>query len=274
MRRPVIRSWRRATAVIISAVTLAIAACGGAGATASGWHLVWSDDFGGTSLAGKWNAEDIASPRNHELEYYVPQNVSVGGGDLTLTSRRQPYRGLGYTSAAVDTYRKFSFTYGKVVIRARLPQMGQGMWPALWMLGTGCNPVGQPCPWPTRAADEIDIIEAVNSPSKIYMTPHYGPYVGDDAGAGSCTYESGTDLSGGFHTYSVVWQAGGHLTWYIDGRQRCQRTAPGYFKGPMYMIMNTAIGGTFPGSPSPSTVFPQQFRIDYVHVYQSGGSSS
>lgn len=269
-RRP-----RPALAAVLVAALVVVVACGGSGSptSGSGWHLIWSDGFSGTSLSGRWNAERVASPRNHELEYYVPQNASVGDGDLTLTSQRQSYQGFGYTSAAVDTYRKFSFTYGKVVIRAKLPQMGQGIWPALWMLGTGCNPVGQPCPWPTRTADEIDLIEAVNSPSKIFMTPHYGPYVGDDIGPGSCTY-NGTDLSSSFHTYTVLWAPGGHLTWYIDGQVRCQRTATGYFRGPMYLIMNTAIGGSFPGSPASSTAFPQQFKIDSVRVYQSGRASS
>lgn len=233
-----------------------------------GWHMIWSDGFGGTSLnSANWSAENIASPRNNELEYYVPANVSTGGGSLSLISRHESYGGLDYTSAAVDTYQKFSFTYGKVVIRARLPQMGPGVWPALWMLGTGCNPVGQPCPWPADGANEIDILEAVNTPSTMYMTPHYGPQPGQDAGPGGCTY-SGTDFSAGYHTFSVVWQPGGRIQWFVDGQSRCQRTAPGYFTGPMYLIMNTAIGGNWPGPPDASTPFPQRFQIDYVRVYQ------
>ncbi|MCL2788542.1 MAG: glycoside hydrolase family 16 protein [Micrococcales bacterium] len=255
-----------AIAVILPVAT----SCAGAGRTVGGstWHLIWSDEFNGRSLdAAKWNAENVATPRNGEFEYYIPKNVSVRDGSLSLISRRASYGGLAYTSAAVDTFRKFSFTYGKVVIRARLPQMGQGIWPALWMLGTGCNPV-VPCrPWPAEGANEIDILEAVNTPSKIYMTPHYGPQPGENIGPESCTY-SGVDFSANYHTFSAVWQPGGRIEWFVDGRSRCHWAAPGYFDGPMYLIMNTAIGGTYPGPPDSSTRFPQRFQVDYVRVYQ------
>lgn len=232
------------------------------------WQRIWSDEFNGHRLnRHNWNAENIASPRNNELEYYIPRNAVVHDGHLSLISKHEAYGGQDYTSAAVDTYQKFSFTYGKVVIRAKLPRMGQGIWPALWMLGTGCNPVGQPCPWPGPGANEIDNLEAVNTPDTMYMTPHYGSEAGTDQSTGGCSF-SGVDFSARYHTYAMVWKPGGVIDWYVDGVQRCHREAPGYFTGPMYLIFNTAIGGSWPGNPDGTTPFPQSFDIDYVRVFQ------
>lgn len=235
----------------------------------SAWNEVWGDEFGGHRLnPKKWNAEYIASPRNNELEYYIPRNAIVHDGHLSLISKHESYQGQDYTSAAVDTYQKFSFTYGKVVIRAKLPRMGQGIWPALWMLGSGCNPVGSPCPWPGPGANEIDNLEAINTPDTMYTTPHYGSEPGTDQSTGGCSF-SGVDLSAGYHIFTMTWQPGGVLDWYLDGVQVCHREAPGFFTDPMYLILNTAIGGSWPGNPDATTPFPQSFDIDYVRVYQT-----
>ena len=233
------------------------------------WHRIWSDEFGGRSLnAHNWNAEYVASPRNNELEYYIPRNVIVHHGHLSLISKHESYQGQDYTSAAVDTYRKFSFNYGKVVIRAKLPRMGQGIWPALWMLGTGCNPVGPPCPWPGPGANEIDNLEAVNTPDMMYMTPHYGTEPGTDQATGGCSFGA-VDFSAAYHNFAMEWRPGGVIDWYVDGVQRCHHQAPGFFTGPMYLIFNTAIGGSWPGNPDDTTPFPQSFDIDYVRVFQA-----
>src|SRR5262249_42578778 len=79
-----------------------------AAAKAPSWHMIWNDEFGGNQLdQHKWNAENIASPRNNELEYYIPRNVSVHNGHLSIISKHEAYQGQDYTSAAVDTYQKF-----------------------------------------------------------------------------------------------------------------------------------------------------------------------
>lgn len=244
----------------------------------SGWHVIFSDDFNGNSLSGaKWNYEDVGSPRNGETEWYTPGNVHVKGGHLTLVTTNQAYHGQPYNSAAVDTYEKFAFTYGKIEIRAKLPTMGRGIWPALWMAGTECDPLasagggsnGQNVqgPWPTNGCNELDILEAVQDPTTIFMTPHWGVPGGPDLGypAHQCTYSGGVDYSAGYHTYTMTWQPGGKIEWFIDGHSRCQVAAPGFFISPMYLIMNTAINSQ---QTAPPAVFPQQFNIDYVRVYQ------
>jgi beta-glucanase (GH16 family) len=233
-----------------------------------GWSLVWQDEFSGDTVNHRnWNTQDAASPRNGELQYYTPDLIAVRRGHLRLTSDRIAYHDRPFTSAAVDTYDKFAFTYGRIDIRARLPRMGAGIWPALWLLGTDCHPVYGACPWPTSGASEIDIMEAVNVPTTIYGDLHYGSTIGASMSPGRLEWPT-KNLSKRFHVFTVEWEAGGAVRWYLDDTPIGERLAPGYFDRPMYLMMNTAVGGNLPGNPTAKTQFPQQFEIDYVRVYQ------
>ena len=233
-----------------------------------GWNLVWHDEFNDDTLNQQyWNSQDAVSPRNDELQYYTPNQIAVRRGHLRLTSDREAYRDRLFTSAAVDTYERFAFTYGRVEVRARLPRMGPGIWPALWLLGTGCHPVNGPCSWPTSGSSEIDIMEAVNLPTTVYGDLHYGNTVGTSWSPGRLEWPA-QDLSTRFHVFAVEWERGGVVRWYVDDAPIGERLAPGYFDTPMYLIMNTAVGGTLPGSPTAETRFPQHFDVDFIRVYQ------
>ena len=255
-----------ALVVAVLAASLALAAGAGRDVTPPGWDVVWEDDFSGTVLdSARWNVQDVASPRNNELQHYSPDNVEVRDGLLRLATRREDRQGRSFTSAAVDTFGKVSLTYGRVEVRARLPQMGQGLWPAFWMLGTGCHPTGRPCPWPAAGANEIDIMEAVNSPSTLHNDLHYADSPGRSLSTGPCS-RAVDDLSADFHTFAVEWLPGGEVRWYLDDDRVCERRVPGHLEGPMYLILNTAVGGDWPGPPAAATTFPQQLHIDRVRV--------
>ena len=43
---------------------------------------------------------------------------------------------------------------------------------------------------------------------------------------------------------------------------------PIFWDAEWYLILNTAVGGGWPGLPSSATVFPAYHRIDYVRVSQ------
>jgi beta-glucanase (GH16 family) len=233
-----------------------------------GWNLVWHDEFNGDTLNQQnWNAQDAATPRNNELQYYTPDHVAVQRDRVRLTSDREAYRDRLYTSAAVDTYDKFAFTYGRIEARARLPKMGAGIWPAIWLLGTGCHPVNGPCPWPTSGSTEIDMMEAVNVPTMMYGDLHFGTTIGTSMSPGRLERPT-QNLSAKFHIFTVEWEPGGVVRWYLDDLPIGERLAPGYFDTPMYLIMNTAVGGNLPGAPTAETKFPQHFDVDYVRVYQ------
>lgn len=216
------------------------------------WKIIWHDEFTGDKLdLSKWNIVDWASNKNSELQYYSPENVSVGDGYLRLLSKKRSFKGREYTSGAVETANKLELLYGKVEIRARLPK-GQGIFPAFWMVYNDNLP-------------EIDIMEMLgHKPNEIWMVYHwlaenrqqkraYGKYVGPE-------------LSEGFHTFGIEWEPD-KIVWLINGKKRFQTTkdVPG---APLYLYINTAIGGEWPGNPDATTKFPQTLYIDYVRIWE------
>jgi beta-glucanase (GH16 family) len=217
------------------------------------WQLAWSDEFSGSSLdRAKWNVRDEAGKYNHELQYYAPDGVAVRAGCLRLNSQRRLYARRFYTSGAVDTKGKYFFLYGRVEVRARLPR-GQGVWPACWLLPEDGS-------WPP----EIDVMELLGQePTALHMTNYWGTLADHHLNSGLYI---GPDFSQGWHTYAVEWEPGG-IRWYVDGTQEFISTE-GVPDKPMYLILNTAIGGDFAGSPVKSTPLPQHYDIDYVRVWQ------
>ena len=217
------------------------------------WRLVWSDEFDGTAVNNNnWRIRFQAGQHNNEQQYYLPEMVSVANGRLTLTSTNIGYGGRPYRSGLVDTRGKFQTRYGKVVVRAKLPKT-QGIWPAIWLLPT----TGL---WPP----EIDIMELLgHEPTRVYMSNHWGP-VG--AVATQTTDFAGPDFSADFHEFSCEWFPD-RIDFFVDGVRRASHRA-GVPQEPMYLIINTAVGGFWPGYPDATTVFPQRFEVDWVRAYE------
>jgi len=217
-----------------------------------GWYLIWNDEFTGEKVdRKKWYIEDAALVKNNELQYYTPKNVYTKNGKLVLKSDKETMGGRAYTSGLVETKGRFTFQYGRVEVRAKLPGT-KGLWPAHWMMPERGS-------WPP----EIDIMELVGSkPNVIHMTNHYGvhPHNRYDT-----RIFAGPDYTKDFHVYALEWDES-ELRWFIDGVQRSSvsRNVP---REPFYIILNTAVGGIMPGNPDATTVFPQYHEIDYVRVY-------
>ncbi len=220
---------------------------------AGGWRLVWHDEFDGNKLdSSKWVAEDAALEKNNEGEYYTPEDVSVHDGFLTLRSEKRDMGGRHYTSGLVETRGKFARVYGRFEIRAKLPK-GQGIWPAHWLMPDDDS-------WPP----EIDIMELIGHyPNRIYMTNHFTSAEGGPTWHGDSF--TGSDFSKDFHVFAVEWEPD-EIRWYIDGVERFS-TKENIPNVPMRIILNTAVGGDWPGYPTKKTVFPQFHDIDYVRVY-------
>jgi beta-glucanase (GH16 family) len=228
------------------------------------WSLTFSDEFDGTSIdETKWN---VGNPLdriiNNELQAYVPEAVRVQSGLLQLIANRgsTEYRGskLPFTSGTVTTHQKFSCSFGRLVVRARLPR-GQGLWPAFWLLPESLE-------WPP----EIDLFEVRGqAPAILHQTIHWRD---PERGAQFDTAQQiGPDLSVGFHEFRVDWSSDA-ITWFVDEAEtrRVTRRIP---STPMYLNAALAVGGDFPGAPDASTLFPAVLEIDYVRVFQLVPSS-
>lgn len=234
----------------------------------SRWKLLWSDEFNnGTYLdTTKWTARTQAGyADNGELEYYVPGQVSVASGNLVIKSNPDTsHSGYQYASGFLDTSGKYTFTYGRYEINAKLPY-GKGLWPAHWLVSAYlCWPVGA----------EIDILESISNPmSQIYGTYHFGAYCNNNIANGSM-YDTHVDLSQSYHTYAVEWNQTS-ITWFWDDVAYKTINSNSVYNGhnwtldttPHYIILNTAVGGYWPGNPNASNVWPQYHYIDYVRVY-------
>lgn len=232
-----------------------------------GMNLVWSDEFDGTALNTSWWTYEQGGGGwgNNELETYTSntENSSVQNGYLTITAQKNPITSA-YTSARLITKGKKEFTYGRIDIRAKMP-IGQGIWPALWMLGGNISSVS----WPS--CGEIDIMEYLGHDSlTAYGTIHYNDnghaYKGSNYKADPLQ-----DYHNYFHVYSILWQENS-ITFFVDYHKYFEATSASIkfdaFKLPQFFIFNVAVGGNWPGNPNSSTKFPQSMIVDYVRVFQ------
>ncbi|WP_033295475.1 glycoside hydrolase family 16 protein [Amycolatopsis jejuensis] len=268
---------RWGAAVLAAAVALAIPGP----AAAAGRTLVWSDEFDGAAGSapdpGKWN-HDVGGDGwgNKELEYYTDstRNAALDGeGHLNITARSENPEGAScwygacrYSSARLTTKGKFEQQNGRFEARMRLPH-GKGMWPAFWMLGADFPDTE----WP--GCGEIDIMENIGSePTTVNGTLH-GPGYSDDNGPGGKTTAS-APLSDDFHVYAVEW-SGERITWFFDDhayltltRDNIPSGARWAFDHPFFLLLNLAVGGSWPGDPGSDTAFPQNLTVDYVRVFR------
>jgi len=218
----------------------------------------WTYDLGNGCSAG------ICGWGNNELETYTnaPENIKLSNGKLVITALNN---NATYTSARIKTQDKVEVKFGRIDVRAKLPK-GQGIWPAIWMLGENIDVAGSP--WPI--CGEIDIMEVVgHRPAELVGTVHYNSE-GYKYSSSSTTLTSG-DFSDKFHVFSLVWDKN-KIIWYLDNKPFKEFTntnISGYpFNKPFFFILNVAIGGNWPGSPDATTVFPQEMIVDYVRVFQ------
>lgn len=235
--------------------------------TYEGMQLVWNDEFNGSAVDESfWSFETGAGGwGNNERQFYRKENARVEGGTLIIEAKKELWQGNDYTSARMVTRNKKSFQYGRIDIRALLPE-GQGIWPALWMLGNNFGSAG----WP--ACGETDIMEMIGGSGRentVHGTLHWD-FNGHKQAGGSYTLQSGT-FSDKYHVFTLIWN-NTSMKWYVDDVQfKVIDITPDHmseFHQPSFFIFNVAVGGNWPGYPNETTIFPQQMKVDYIRVFQ------
>lgn len=245
--------------LILMAISLSLSSPSWAAPTnRPGWKLTFDDEFDGNVLnTQKWTpADPWGHERNHELQAYVKDAFEVRDGVLRIQAEKRNafYSGKerAYTSGMMTTRGKFSQKYGRFEIRCRVPK-GKGMWPAFWLLPDAPG-------WPP----EIDVLEILgHEPDKVYTTQHFrNAQTRHGSHGGSWV---GPDFSAGFHDFALEWSPQA-IVWFVDGveRFRSEKDVP---QGAMYMLVNLAVGGDWPGAPDAETRFPAALEVDYVRVY-------
>lgn len=234
--------------------------------------LVWNDEFDQSTLdTSKWNfqtgdgtAEGIPGWGNGEEQTYTnrTQNLQLENGFLKITARKESLQGKSYTSARINTLDKFSFQYGRIVVRAKLPKIA-GTWPAVWMLGDNYSNVG----WPR--CGEIDFIEQNGQEKdKIIGTSHWF----DEGSSNNAKYSTTLDfpnLTESFQKYTLVWNEA-YIRMFVGSAKYYEialnDTLP--FDQPFFLLINLAMGGTLGGNIN-STFLQEDFLIDYIRVYEN-----
>src|SRR5579872_514916 len=248
------------------------------------YQLVWSDEFNHDGLpdSANWTYEN-GFVRNHELQWYQPENAKCQNGLLIIEARREhrpnpsyvagspdwrknrPF--IEYTSACLETRARHSWKTGRFEMRGRI-DIDPGCWPAWWTLGISR-------PWPANG--EIDIME--------YYRRKLLANIACSAGNGKALWFSNTraiDSLGGaqwaarFHIWRMDWDQDS-IRLFVDDillnatplSALVDKDGSGFqpFDQPHFMLLNLAIGGDNGGDPK-QTTFPRRFEIDYVRVYQ------
>tara|TARA_B100001029_G_scaffold179482_1_gene189179 strand:- start:162 stop:1916 length:1755 start_codon:yes stop_codon:yes gene_type:complete len=238
------------------------------------WQLVWFDEFEESNIdLSKWSY-DVGTGQwgwgNDEAQYYTnnSNNSYIDNGKLIIKAINESFAGNNYTSARLVTKNKGDWTYGKIVVRAKMPT-GRGTWPAIWMLPTNSIYGG----WPYSG--EIDIMEAVGfDHGVIHGTAHcetYNWYNGQPPLGGQIIFD---DFNAEFHDYVIEWDENS-IKWYVDDIQyhiysnNNQGSATWPFDQNFHLLLNIAIGGTWGGQQGiDNSIFPVQMEVDYVRVYQ------
>lgn len=238
----------------------------------AGMNLVWADEFDAATLNTTfWNYETGTGNGgwgNKELQYYREDNTSILNGHLVISAKKQKFGSSDYTSSRLTTKGKKAFKFGRIDIRAALPE-GKGLWPALWMLGSNIDAVS----WP--ACGEIDIMELTGDlPTRVLGTAHFGANTSQHQYITQSKYLAGNaNFQDEFHVFSINWVAD-KIEFLVDNEvfhtiTPASLNGAAYpFNKPFFFIFNVAVGGTLPGNPDNSTAFPQHMIVDYVRVFQ------
>ncbi len=246
-----------------------------------GYELLWHDEFNGDTLnTENWTIETHAPGwTNNELQEYTAEeaNTFVNSGYLHLKAIKTIADDgkVSYTSGKVNSRYKKDFTYGRVVVSAKVPE-GKGLWPAVWMMPTSDDAAYE---WPKGG--EIDIMEVLGDDTRTaFSTLHYGvPHTQQQGN--KKLYDDAASYAEDFHLYEMEWEPG-EISFYIDsekvltcndwfmaqteGGEETEYPAP--FNQSFYVQMNLAVGGDWPGNPDDTTNFDHaDFEIDYVRVY-------
>ena len=240
-----------------------------------GYTLVWNDEFNGTEIdAQKWGYElgdgtDYGLKPgwgNNEKQLYtdLPENAYIHNeNDISSLAITALKNGEDISSAKLTTQNTFTTRFGRVSVRAKTPK-GQGMWPAIWLLGTNKTEID----WP--GCGEIDIMEILgHETDKLLTTLHY---TGEDN-----KYEtienthvlSTGDFSESYHEFTLDWTPE-KLSFSLDNNFLYEVPIESDMKEYLrdfYLILNVAVGGNLSGDIDDTTTFPQSMLVDYVRVY-------
>lgn len=242
----------------------------------------FDDEFTGTTLdLSKWVAQATSSggyttgPAGSQA-CYEPSAVSVTGGLLNLTASRSASFACkkgnasfttSLTSGMVSSVGKFSQTYGRFEVRAKLPSTSvPGLQETLWLWPNNVSQYGPV--WPESG--EIDFSEFYSKYANLdvpYL--HYVAKTVQPVTAYNCTIHVGQ-----FNTYGLTWKPGSlsidvnGKTCLVDNYKAANAAPPAPFNQPFFIALTQAIGSNGGNAITAATPLPAVTQVDYVRVWK------
>lgn len=212
----------------------------------SQYITVMNDRFEEVKNLGYWQAIDRKDSYNNELQYYTKANVEIDNNIIEITSKKESKEDKNYTSGLVESTHAYQYGYFEFDIQY---MDGQGIFNAIWFL-----------PDANVALPEIDLHEMVGSePNLFYGVLHY---MKNDK---QCIDYFTKEVTKKEHYVLALEWTAQSLTWFIDDEE-VFNTTQGVPHEYMYILINQAIGGDWPGNPDENTVFPNTFTITVVNI--------
>jgi beta-glucanase (GH16 family) len=239
-----------------------------------GYSPVFTEEFNGLLLGDTWSyRRGNGCPNNcgnggGELQFYQNSNVTLRDGNLVITAKKETVGTNLYTSGRISTFDSLSITYGRIDVRAKLPK-GQGLWPAIWLLGDNIGEVGFPNAGAIFLA-EMRGGETENGDNTIRGRLSWAENSKPKSVSKNKSLSRGI-FNDQFHVFSIIWEPS-KIQWLLNDKvyleQKIDASMNGTYDKPFHLILNVAVGGQFPGDPDSKTSFPQEMVIDYIRVFQ------
>ncbi len=246
---------------------------------------IWSEEFNADRIDKSiWTYNTGGTGNgNNELQYYTADssNAYVENGSLVIQAKREKMSGKEFTSARLNTQGRMSFKYGSLEARIKLPQAGNGLWPAFWMLGSSIGIDG----WPKSG--EIDILEAgslaAQNAGTVNKTISGALHWWEETGAGSqadfaAVTQLPTNFYDDYHLYKLDWTPTA-ITLYVDNTAYFTMDISGAnkseFREPAFILLNLAVGGSYVGISDPNLItapLPGKMYVDYVRLYKNANT--
>lgn len=249
-----------------------------------GYSLTWSDEFESNHLdTDKWSyhlgtgCPNLCNWGNNEEQFFTDseENLYFKEGNLIIEAKQENVSGKKYTSSRIHTDDKFEFQYGRVDIRANMPEV-PGTWVALFMLNKEYT-INDPSAW-WPSGGEIDIMEYLGeNHNDILGTGHYGTDFPNNHRFNSVHFDAlnnkGFDEE--YYVFSIIWEED-KITWLVNDIEyhtmtpetTNQNGQPYPFNDQFYFVFAHSVGGNLPSVSPMAENFPSFVVVDYIRVFQ------
>jgi hypothetical protein len=244
---------------------------------ADGWYVVLDEDFSsGTLDSSVW----MPSPHGlRNTEYWCPNAIEFRDGQCIINAYHTDDNvcpdGLcpasGDFTSGIETRGKLEQAFGYFEARVKFPK-AEGMWTAMWLQSGTMSRAGNG----GREGAELDVYESSfwSNPSTMGNCVHWDGYGTWHRDSG-ITYDAGVDLTEDYHVWGLLWTPDEYV-FYLDGKPVRRTQAGGVSQTPEFLRLTTEIRhgewgpyGQKLGEFSGTKAQPDQFFIDYVHIYQN-----